>query len=510
MEKQINTRFLQKHDLEENWLKAQNFVPKAGELIVYDVDESHLYPRIKIGDGEKVVNDLPFASLQSNWGQNDASQADFVQGRTHWAEYIDKIEFDGNYGDETMPLNGRNLIRVSNDFIPYDNLFGSYISNIVSEGIKVEFSIQISDEWIIAPLQGWDVGIEQFYAVVTNELPFFYGLGQDFIVGGRLIRKGLFIDEEVASLLTFTWLANPDNPPIKSIQKIPDKFLPDAPVVKTTKSVSCTAADLMNSGTTGGITFPLGDVEAQNIEICKEIKIEKDGLEVLLTDVFSYEGLFVFGNPALISSKWPEHPVMDFAIYLQMFAYEGNLILFPIRAEGNYTPLADATFTFYYNAYKPSNICMLPAPLVIDFDFKDDLKQLSWAYREKIKKNLQVGRQVYAKYQGEEVQIKAFDIDADEMGWFVLCSIDNLITYVRDNTGRYGTGAWRQIACMRGEGAPNESTEAPEIGALYVDTNTGEFYKCVRIEYGSIGPSAYVWEPLVAPQVQIITWGADD
>ena len=160
-EKQLNTRIQHKHDIEENWLKAMNFIPKAGELIIYDADESHPYPRIKFGDGEKVVNDLPFISGQANWNQSNESQPDFVQGRTHWAEYIDKIEFDGNYGDESMLFNGRNLIRVSNDFVPYDNLFGSYISNIVFGGLK-EASIQILNEWIIAPLQDWGVRIEQF------------------------------------------------------------------------------------------------------------------------------------------------------------------------------------------------------------------------------------------------------------------------------------------------------------------------------------------------------------
>ena len=50
-EKNINSRIQQKHDIESNWLKAINFIPKQGELIVYDIDENHGYERIKIGDG---------------------------------------------------------------------------------------------------------------------------------------------------------------------------------------------------------------------------------------------------------------------------------------------------------------------------------------------------------------------------------------------------------------------------------------------------------------------------
>lgn len=53
-------RLVQKHDTEANWNKAVNFKPKAGELIVYDVDDTHLAPRLKVGDGKTVVFDLPF------------------------------------------------------------------------------------------------------------------------------------------------------------------------------------------------------------------------------------------------------------------------------------------------------------------------------------------------------------------------------------------------------------------------------------------------------------------
>lgn len=55
-----NVRIVNKHDTEANWLKATGFTPKQGEIIVYDIDNTHSYERIKIGDGEKNVNALPF------------------------------------------------------------------------------------------------------------------------------------------------------------------------------------------------------------------------------------------------------------------------------------------------------------------------------------------------------------------------------------------------------------------------------------------------------------------
>ena len=45
MEKTLNSRIIHKHDTESNWLKATNFIPKQGELIVYDVDENYTYQR---------------------------------------------------------------------------------------------------------------------------------------------------------------------------------------------------------------------------------------------------------------------------------------------------------------------------------------------------------------------------------------------------------------------------------------------------------------------------------
>ena len=59
-EKNINSRLIHKHDIETNWNKATSFIPKQGELIVYDIDNEHNKPRIKIGDGENTVINLPF------------------------------------------------------------------------------------------------------------------------------------------------------------------------------------------------------------------------------------------------------------------------------------------------------------------------------------------------------------------------------------------------------------------------------------------------------------------
>ena len=60
--KTFNTRLVSKHDVEVNWLKAVNFIPMQGEIVIYDIDENYTYERFKIGDGKTIVGDLPFAT----------------------------------------------------------------------------------------------------------------------------------------------------------------------------------------------------------------------------------------------------------------------------------------------------------------------------------------------------------------------------------------------------------------------------------------------------------------
>lgn len=51
-----------RYDSAENWAKAKNFIPQKGTIIVYNAASENEPPRIKFGDGESKVNDLPFAA----------------------------------------------------------------------------------------------------------------------------------------------------------------------------------------------------------------------------------------------------------------------------------------------------------------------------------------------------------------------------------------------------------------------------------------------------------------
>ena len=58
--KEIPGRLVLKHDIESNWNRAKTFIPKQGEIIIYDIDNIYPYERFKIGDGVTIVGELPF------------------------------------------------------------------------------------------------------------------------------------------------------------------------------------------------------------------------------------------------------------------------------------------------------------------------------------------------------------------------------------------------------------------------------------------------------------------
>ena len=80
-EKTINARMQMKTDTALNWSKAINFIPKKGEIIIYEADSDYGYERMKIGDGSTKVNDLPFVIGAKDWNQNDSTASDYIKNR---------------------------------------------------------------------------------------------------------------------------------------------------------------------------------------------------------------------------------------------------------------------------------------------------------------------------------------------------------------------------------------------------------------------------------------------
>ena len=66
------TRIQLKRDIEANWKKATGFIPLRGEVVIYESDETHTTPRLKVGDGETNINNLPF--VETNGSSSDESK----------------------------------------------------------------------------------------------------------------------------------------------------------------------------------------------------------------------------------------------------------------------------------------------------------------------------------------------------------------------------------------------------------------------------------------------------
>lgn len=111
-EKRLNGRIVNKHDIEANWLKATNFTPMLGELIVYDVDENHDHERIKIGDGVTNVNELPFYA--GSWNDLDDRPVE--------NEVIHTVTWDGNTEGLTSVHTGMGDVYKISDLTPSKEL----------------------------------------------------------------------------------------------------------------------------------------------------------------------------------------------------------------------------------------------------------------------------------------------------------------------------------------------------------------------------------------------------
>lgn len=96
--KELNARIITKHDKEENWNKATSFIPKLGEIVVYEQDNISSVSRIKIGNGIDRIKDLsfitePYVLKENGKGLSANDFTDYYEQELN--ELISK--FDGSY-----------------------------------------------------------------------------------------------------------------------------------------------------------------------------------------------------------------------------------------------------------------------------------------------------------------------------------------------------------------------------------------------------------------------------
>lgn len=117
----LQTRIKNKHDTEAHWNSATNFTPLDGEIIVYDVDSTHPYPRYKVGDGETVVTALPFSTdiLDDYLKQAEYSKYQVLRNVAYNVTRV----FDSNTGVQDIVIYTK-IKWVSSQYMPVIHLYG--------------------------------------------------------------------------------------------------------------------------------------------------------------------------------------------------------------------------------------------------------------------------------------------------------------------------------------------------------------------------------------------------
>ena len=136
-ERTLKTRVILKHDTEANWDKAITFVPKKGEVIIYDPDDTHPYSRQKLGDGVKTVVVLPFFENIGPVGPTGPTGSIGPQGPVGADGAVGPTGATGSVGPTGLP--GKDITEIDISSIdtflsdsPISGSFGQYGTMIIS------------------------------------------------------------------------------------------------------------------------------------------------------------------------------------------------------------------------------------------------------------------------------------------------------------------------------------------------------------------------------------------
>lgn len=144
-------RIIQKHETEANWNKATKFIPKLGEVIIYDPDANHTTSRIKIGDGTTVVANLPFVQRGFIDPELSDTSENAVQNKVVNTALAGKANASHthNLNDVTIKTafnTTGSVDYVSRNLIPY--VSGTKFYGMPATAITVEYSRDAGATWI--------------------------------------------------------------------------------------------------------------------------------------------------------------------------------------------------------------------------------------------------------------------------------------------------------------------------------------------------------------------------
>lgn len=118
-EKKITSRIQQKHDTAANWANATTFIPKKGEIVIYDAEYNTSgvqtqAVRFKIGDGSRTINNLPFVLIDpDNLAKLDTENA-----------FTAKQTINSGYG--TVSLKTQGYVEIGASFASKSDIGGLF------------------------------------------------------------------------------------------------------------------------------------------------------------------------------------------------------------------------------------------------------------------------------------------------------------------------------------------------------------------------------------------------
>ena len=199
MAKEIKSRIQQKHDIEANWKLAVNFIPKQGEIIIYDIDDNYDYERFKIGDGVTKINDLPFALGDLHPSSFDNSSIESKNSSVEFKGYFIKaINFVNKYIILTNERPSDDLIIVetglanSSEYYRTDLLFADEFVNKSIFNLNL-YGVTISNVKLTRETSDGNAWNFTDFPVTAEELEEFRLDIDDKLAEGRVVEQANYI-----------------------------------------------------------------------------------------------------------------------------------------------------------------------------------------------------------------------------------------------------------------------------------------------------------------------------
>lgn len=150
-DKVLKTRIKMKTGTEAEWQLATNFVPLKGEFIVYD-NEDGTAPRLKVGDGNTLVGELPFITSSGGSFLFQPEEPEEAEEGTIWIDTdeesntINYVSYDVQARSEDLQTQARDNISAAYDEIitimsleEYENLTNDTFIDLYNKGVRVLF-----------------------------------------------------------------------------------------------------------------------------------------------------------------------------------------------------------------------------------------------------------------------------------------------------------------------------------------------------------------------------------